>query len=51
MLACMWFMAFTGKSIQGNSYRDFDTEISEEMVERVQRIATETMIEAGFEIK
>jgi hypothetical protein len=51
MLACMWFMAFTGKSVQGNSYRDFDTEISEEMIERVQRIATETMIEAGFEIK
>ena len=51
MLACMWFMAFTGKSVQGNSYCDFDTEISEEMVERVQRIATETMIEAGFEIK
>ena len=51
MLACMWFMAFTGKSIKGNSFADFDTEISDEMIERVQRIATETMLEAGFEIK
>lgn len=51
MLACMWFMAFTGKSVQGNGFCDFDTEISEEMIERVQRIATETMIEAGFEVK
>ena len=51
MLACMWFMAFSGKSIKGNSFADYDTEISDEMVERVQRIATETMLEAGFEIK
>ena len=51
MLGCMWFMAFTGKSIEGNSFRDFDTEVSEERVALVQRIAFETMIEAGFDIK
>ncbi len=51
MLACMWFMAFTGKSIEDNGFTDFDTEVSDEMVERVHRIATETMIEAGFTIK
>ena len=51
MLGCMLFMAFTGKSVEGNSFADFDVEISEEMLERVRRIATETMLEAGFEIK
>lgn len=51
MLGCMLFMAFTGKSVEGNSFADFDTEISEEMLERVRRIATETLLEAGFEIK
>ena len=51
LLGCMWFMAFTGKSIEGNTFRDFDTDVSEEMVERVHRIATETLLEAGFEIK
>lgn len=51
MLACMWFMAFTGKSVQDNGFSDFDTEISEQMQERVRRIAIETMLEAGFDIK
>ncbi len=51
MLGCMWFMAFTGKSVEGNSFRDFDTQVPEDMVERVQRIATETLRDAGFEIK
>ena len=51
MLGCMLFMAFTGKSVEGNGFADFDVEISEEMLERVRRIATETMLEAGFEIK
>ena len=45
LLGCLWFMAFTKKSIAGNTFRDFDTEISEEMVEKVQRIAIETMSE------
>ena len=50
MLGCMWFMAFTGKGVEGNSFRDFDTEVSEERVALAQRIALETMIEAGFDI-
>lgn len=51
MLGCMWFMAFTGKSVQGNGFADFDTDIPAEMIARVRRIAIETMLEAGFEIK
>ena len=51
MLGCMWFMAFTGKSVEGNGFADFDTDIPAEMIARVRRIAIETMLEAGFEIK
>ena len=51
LLGCLLFMAFTGKSVEGNSFRDFDAEIPEDMVEMVQRIAIETALEAGFEIK
>lgn len=51
MIACMWYMVFTGKSIAGNSFRDFDITVTEEQIALVQSIATETLLEAGFEIK
>lgn len=51
MLALMWYMAFTSHSIDGNKFNDFDVEISEEELERVRRIAKETMLEEGFKLK
>lgn len=50
MIGCLWFTAFTGKNVTGNSFRDFDTDLSDEQIELAQRIATETLSEAGFPI-
>lgn len=48
MLACLWFMAFTGRDIAGNAWRDFDIPVIDEEMLRSQRIARETLYEAGF---
>ena len=45
MLGCMWFMALFGKSIDGNTYRDFDVEVTEEQVLMAQTFAKEALLE------
>ena len=39
MLGCVWYMILTGKGIDGNTYRDFDIEVSEEKVLIAQNCA------------
>ena len=39
MLACVWYMALTGKGIEGNTFRDFDVPVSEEDVLLAQKCA------------
>lgn len=52
MLACMWFMALFGKTIDGNTFRDFDVEVSEEYVALAQRFAKEALLEkTNIELK
>ena len=51
MLGCLWFHVFCGKSLQGNTYRDFDVEVTEEEVALAQQIALEVARDAGFEIE
>ena len=52
MLASMWFMALFGKSIDGNSYRDFDVEVTEEQVLMAQTFAKEALLEkTNIELK
>lgn len=38
-LGCVWFEVLFGKEVIGNTYRDFDVEVSEEEVALAQRIA------------
>ncbi|MBR6680684.1 MAG: DUF4886 domain-containing protein [Clostridia bacterium] len=49
-LACVWFMTLCGKDIEGNSFRDFDVEVSEEHVALAQKIAKEVVLENGYSI-
>ena len=51
MLACVWFMALCGKDIEGNTFRDFDVEVSEEQVALAQRLAKEAVLENGYTVK
>lgn len=44
MLGCVWYMMFTGHDISGNTFRDFDVEVSEEEVMLAQRIAREVVL-------
>ena len=39
MLGCVWYMTLMGKSIDGNTFRDFDVEVSEHEVDAAQRCA------------
>lgn len=48
MLACVWYMSLTGKSIEGNTFCDFDAETDEEHLENARRCATETVRAAGL---
>lgn len=48
MLGCVWYMAITKKSIEGNTFRDFDGEIDEEHIANAQRCAIEAVKEAGL---
>lgn len=41
MIACLWFMTFTGKSIDGNTFCDFDIPVPPERAALARRIATE----------
>ena len=47
MLGCLMFMSFFGKEVEGNTYRDFDVEISEDDISLAQKIAKETVIAYG----
>lgn len=51
MLGCVWYMVFFGKNIAGNTYRDFDVEVSEEDVALAQKLATEAVLENGYKLK
>lgn len=48
MLSCVWYMALTGKSIEGNTFRDFDGEIDEEHINNAQHCAIKAVSEAGL---
>ena len=50
MLACVWFMALCSKDIDGNSFRDFDVEVTEEQVALAQKIAKEVVLNNGYTI-
>lgn len=50
MIGCLWFMALTGRDIEGNTFRDFDVEVSEQRRLLAQRIAKETLLGEGFSI-
>lgn len=43
LLACVWFLTFFRKPLEGNSFRDFDAEVTEEEVLLAQKIAKETV--------
>ncbi|MBE6634504.1 MAG: DUF4886 domain-containing protein [Ruminococcaceae bacterium] len=51
MLGCLFFMALTGKTIDGNRFDDFDVEVSEERRLLAQQIAKETLLEEGWTLK
>lgn len=51
LIGCLWFMVFFGRDIEGNSFRDFDVEVSEEEVMLAQKIARETLLEKGFSLR
>jgi len=51
MLACVWFMTLCGKDIEGNSFRDFDVEVSEEQVALAQKIAREAVLKNGYTLR
>ncbi len=48
MLACVWYMALTGKDIEGNTYRDFDVPVAEEDVLLAQRCAKAAIDKLAF---
>jgi hypothetical protein len=41
-------MTLTGKPVDGNTFRDFDGDIPEDVVLTVQRVATEAVKNAGY---
>ena len=51
MLGAVWFMVLTRRSILGNRFCDFDIDVPAERLALVQKIAHETVVEAGFELK
>ena len=51
MLGCLCYMTFFGKDIGGNTYRDFDAEISESDILLAQKIAKNTAMDNGIILK
>ena len=49
-LACVWFMTLCGKDIEGNKFRDFDVDVSEEQVALAQSIAKKVVTDKGYVI-
>lgn len=50
MLASLWFMLLYGRDISGNTFRDFDVEVSDEDIALAQRFAREAALENGFSL-
>ena len=50
-LACVWYMTIFNKDVEGNRFRDFDADISEDDVLLAQDIAREAVLENGIEIE
>ena len=50
MLACVWFMTLCGKDIEGNTFRDFDVDVTEDQVDLAQKIAKEVVLNNGYTI-
>lgn len=48
MLACLWYMALTGRSCAGNTFRDFDVEVPEERRQLALDIAVRTAEKCGL---
>ncbi len=52
MLGCLWFMAAFGKSIEGNTFCDFDVPVTDEEIALAQRFAKEALLEkTNIELK
>ncbi len=51
MLGCIWFMALTGRDVEGNHFADLDVPVSEEQLALARRIARETLLAEGFSLK
>ena len=51
MLGCLLFMIFFGKNAEGNAYRDFDVDVSDEEIALAQKIAKEAALKNGLELK
>ena len=49
-LACVWFMTIFGKDVEGNRFRDFDVDMTEEDAILAQDIAREAVLENGIEL-
>jgi len=49
-LACVWFMTIFGKEVEGNRFRDFDVDMSEEDVILAQDMARKAVLENGIEL-
>lgn len=50
MIGCLWYMAFTGKDIAGNTFRDFDVPTTEEQVALAQKTAASTYARYGIAV-
>ena len=48
MIGCLWYMTFFGRDVTDDTFRDFDTEVTEEQVDLARKIARECAIESGF---
>ena len=47
LLGCVWYKTLCGRDPEGNTFRDFDVEVTEEEVLRAQRIAKAAVEEFG----
>lgn len=50
LLGCVWFMTLLGKDVEGNSFRDFDEEVSEADILLAQKLAREAVLENGISL-
>ena len=48
MLACLWYMTFFGSDISGNTFRDFDIDVSEDEARTALDTAVETAKACGL---